>query len=98
MIDHAVTPAAASSTCAAPNSPGTASANAAATGTSAVTASAVPNPGTGPGATRAASTVSDGDTGKGEQPGRHARCRRGGRWRAPWPAAISAITASAGAR
>ena len=41
MIDHAATPAAASSTCAAPKSPGTASANAAAIGTSALTDNAV---------------------------------------------------------
>ena len=48
MMDHAVTPAAARSTLGAAVSPGTASANAAATGTSAVTASAVARPGERP--------------------------------------------------
>ena len=45
MTDHAATPAAASNTCAAPKSPGTASANAAAIGGSAATDRAVANRG-----------------------------------------------------
>ena len=42
ISDHAVTPAAASNSCAGPNLPGTANANAAAMGTSAAIDSAVP--------------------------------------------------------